>query len=159
MAYHILVAGNDVFFVDLLLEKLWQNNFSALSADNLSEIKQIINKYRIDVILLDIRKNIWGPKGALNFICELKKKSEIILISNPESVSISIEGMLEGASDEIDVPFDIETLIKKITEAISRKKIHKSKWFERAKTFQSAMVLASFAEEDSYELVKNLEKL
>ncbi len=156
MAYHILVAGNDVFFIDLLVEKLRQNNFFALSADNLPEIKRIINKYRIDVILLDIRKNIWGTKGALNFICELKRKSEVILISNPESVSLSIEGMLEGATDEINVPFELENLINKIKEAISRKKSARNIFVKGIKSFNDAMVKVSFAEADSFDLVKDI---
>jgi len=33
-----------------------------------------------------------------------------------------MQGMREGASDDITVPFDIDTLIEKVRDAIARKK-------------------------------------
>jgi FixJ family two-component response regulator len=48
---------------------------------------------------------------------------EVILLSSSEghSLAASIEGMKLGAFDELLVPFDVETLVRRIQEASCRK--------------------------------------
>ncbi|MBU0728753.1 MAG: hypothetical protein KKE17_09145 [Proteobacteria bacterium] len=72
----------------------------------------------IDVVLLDIRCT---PEKAVRFLHRLRQKSkyvEVILLNTSDRVNASMDGMQAGASDELTVPFDTDTLKKKFWKPV-----------------------------------------
>jgi len=95
---------------------------SVLTADIGHGVLEIPSGTHADVVLLDARYKGKGTMQALSSVKREQPDAEIILISSPDNISLSMQGMREGASDDITVPFDIDTLIEKVREALARKK-------------------------------------
>lgn len=145
MSTSVLLASDDLLLFEILQNKLLENNFLVFYAKNISELNSIVSKNNIDVILLDIRKNIIINNVNFSIIRELKRIAQVILINNPENVSASIRCMIEGAIDQIDVPFDIQTFFNKINEAIKTRKKFK-KIMKNTKTFDVLLQKKSSSE-------------
>ena len=95
---------------------------SVLTADIGNGVLEIPSGTHADIVLLDARYKGKGTMQALSSVKREQPDAEIILISSPDNIALSMEGMREGASDDITVPFDIEDLIEKMREALARKK-------------------------------------
>ena len=95
---------------------------SVLTADIGNGVLEIPSGTHADIVLLDARYKGKGTMQALSSVKREQPDAEIILISSPDNISLSMQGMREGASDDITVPFDIDTLIEKVREALARKK-------------------------------------
>ena len=95
---------------------------SVLTADIRHRVLEIPSGTHADIVLLDARYKGKGTMQALSSVKREQPDAEIILISSPDNIALSMQGMREGASDDITVPFDIEDLIEKVREALARKK-------------------------------------
>lgn len=145
----ILIMMQDVLFSQTLRHKLRRFRAKVFLAETPAEALELLGIRKMDVILLDVRGNNL-PAGQ--FLKDLKRAAievETILISSIEDVAISIECWREGASDEITVPFDIDSLKAKIKEAFRRSRLHQEKKNRKlpfAGTLENAMVAATFAQ-------------
>jgi len=122
MRPRILIVLQDSFFLETLADKLRQRKMSVLTADIGHGVLEIPSGTHADIVLLDAR---YKGKGTMRTLSSVKRKqpdAEIILISSPDNIALSMQGMREGASDDITVPFDVEDLIEKVREALARKK-------------------------------------
>jgi DNA-binding NtrC family response regulator len=159
MPQAILIVMQDVSFGQALQQKLSQFRVKVFRAETPPQALEILGKRKMDVLLLDVREN---NLPAVQFLKELKATSsevETILISSIDDVAISIECMQEGASDEITVPFDIESLKIKIKEAVKRKKLRqktKKRKFAFFNNFENAMVAATFAQEGEFDSARSI---
>jgi len=122
MKPRILIIFQDSFFLETLAEKLGQRKMSVLTADIGNGILEIPSGTHADVVLLDARYRGKGTMQALSSVKREQPDAEIILISSPDNIALSMQGMREGASDDITVPFDIDDLVEKVREALTRKK-------------------------------------
>ncbi|MCD6199698.1 MAG: response regulator [Deltaproteobacteria bacterium] len=122
MKPRILIIFQDSFFLETLADKLGQRKMSVLTADIGNGILEIPSGTHADVVLLDARYRGKGTMQALSSVKREQPDAEIILISSPDNIALSMQGMREGASDDITVPFDIDDLVEKVREALTRKK-------------------------------------
>lgn len=127
MRPRILIVLQDSFFLETLADKLRQRKMSVLTADIGNGVLEIPSGTHADIVLLDARYKGKGTMQALSSVKREQPDAEIILISSPDNIALSMEGMREGASDDITVPFDIEDLIEKMREALARKKTRSKK--------------------------------
>lgn len=122
MRPRILIVLQAGFFLETLADKLRQRKMSVLTADIGNGVFEIPSGTHADVVLLDARYSDKGTMQALSSVKREQPDAEIILISSPDNIGLSMQGMREGASDDITVPFDIDTLLEKVREALARKK-------------------------------------
>jgi DNA-binding NtrC family response regulator len=122
MKPRILIIFQDSFFLNTLADKLRQRKMSVLTAEIGNGVLEIPSGTHADVVFLDARYRGKGTMQALSSVKREQPDAEIILISSPDNIGLSMQGMREGASDDITVPFDIDTLIVKVREAMARKK-------------------------------------
>jgi DNA-binding NtrC family response regulator len=122
MRPRILIVLQAGFFLETLADKLRQRKMSVLTADIGNGVFEILSGTHADVVLLDARYRGKGTMQALSSVKREQPNAEIILISSSDNIALSMQGMREGASDDIIVPFDIDTLIEKVREALARKK-------------------------------------
>ena len=127
MRPRILVVLQDSFFLETLADKLRQRKMSVLTADIRHGVLEIPSGTHADIVLLDARYKGKGTMQALLSVKREQPDAEIILISSPDNIALSMQGMREGASDDITVPFDVEDLIEKVREALARKKTRSKK--------------------------------
>ena len=122
MKPRILIIFQDSFFLETLAEKLRQRKMPVLTADIGHGVLEIPSGTHVDVVLLDARYRGKGTMQALSSVKREQPDAEIILISSPDNIALSMQGMREGASDDITVPFDIDDLVEKVREALTRKR-------------------------------------
>lgn len=102
-ANHILVVEDDTFMSGLLIHKFSSENFKISLAPSAQQAREILEKEKIDIIILDI---ILPGTDGISFLKELKasprfKSIPVVIASNlgqPEEIE---NGLKEGASDYI----------------------------------------------------------
>lgn len=114
----LLVEDNDTIIMGLKYS-LEQENFKVISAQNVSEFNEKIDKNDIDLVLLDVSL----PDGNGFEICkEIKSKKDIpviFLTAQDEETSVVL-GLDLGADDYIVKPFRTRELISRINSVLRR---------------------------------------
>ncbi len=119
----LLIIEIDDAFRRHLTERLSRENFKIYEACQEAEAIQILQRKNIDVVLLGMREFKQGGLILLRSIKEMKPFMEVILMTPSESASLfaSIQAMKLGAFDDLQIPFEMKTLIERITAAHQRK--------------------------------------
>lgn len=108
--------------------------------------------------LIDIRDLTDDAYGLVYSIRQQHVGIEVVLINKPDNVAASIAGMKAGASDEVIVPFDIDTLKAIINDASIRAQADRTK--KRGRTllsrFSEAMMAATFAQAGDFDGAMNM---
>jgi DNA-binding NtrC family response regulator len=149
----VLLVAEDSFFLQNLSETLKRLKASVITAVGKNEALEMCTKHEVDLALLDIRHQ---GHDAMQVLARLKlnqPETEVILLSDPANISLAMEGMRQGAYDDITVPFEIDSLRKKIKSALQRRKARMRSCRKPAmlNAFEDAMVAAAFAEAGEYE--------
>lgn len=114
----LLVEDNDTIIMGLEYS-LEQENFKVISAQNVLEFNEKIDKNDIDLVLLDVSL----PDGNGFEICkEIKSKKDIpviFLTAQDEETSVVL-GLDLGADDYIVKPFRTRELISRINSVLRR---------------------------------------
>ena len=158
MGSTVLLVVEDDFFQRNLADSLKKLKASVLTAGNKFEALEACANHDVDVALLDIRHNGNDTMQVLARLRKSRPETEVILISNAENIALSMAGMQQGATDDIIVPFEINTLTKKVRAALNRIRAR-----SRAKrktslfsVFEDAMVAATFAEAGELETARKI---
>ena len=98
---HILLVEDDLFILDLLSNKLKQENYQLFIATDAEDAVKILEQQTIDLILLDI---LLPGKDGFTFLKELKadpvrQKIPVIILSNLGQKEEQERGMALGAVD------------------------------------------------------------
>jgi len=158
MASTVLLVAEDSFFLQNLSETIKHLKASVVTAGSKHEALEVCTNHEVDLALLDIRQQ---GKDAMQVMARLKKnqpETEVILLIAPENIALAMEGMRQGASDDIIVPFDVDLLRKKISSALKRRRAQ-LKARQRGTllhAFQDAMVAATFAQAGEFETAQEI---
>jgi len=158
MSSTVLLVVEDSSFLENLSESLKRLKASVVTAGSKHEALEVCSNHEVDLALLDIRQQ---GNDAMQVLARLKKnqpETEVILLSDPENIAFAMEGMRQGASDDITVPFDIDSFRKTIKSALRRRKAHLEARRKRSllKVFEDTMVAATFAEAGEFETAQNM---
>jgi len=88
---------------------------------------ELLEGQRFDVVILDVKMP--GMDGV-ETLREMKSKRplmEVIMLTGHATVESGIEGMKLGAFDYIMKPADLDDLLKKMTQAYEKKRVHEEK--------------------------------
>ncbi|WP_462325755.1 response regulator [Desulfoplanes sp.] len=72
------------------------------------------------IVLIDMERVKGEGIALIKMIKKAFPRKEIILLTNPEQVSLSIEAMKVGPFEELYLPLDTRTLVKTIRQAQQR---------------------------------------
>ena len=106
----ILIVEDDMDIHNLIKELLEKENYHVLSSYSGTEALMVMEKEKIDLILLDLM--LPGLKGEE--IIKKIKDIPIIVISAKISPEDKVNVLLNGANDYITKPFDTKELIARI---------------------------------------------
>jgi len=154
----VLLVVDDSSFSQSLSESLKRLKASVLTAANKREALEVCSSRDVDLALLDIRQK---GKDAMQVLARLKKnqpETEVILLSDPGNIALAMEGMSQGASEDITVPFDIDTFRKTVTNALRRRNAHIKAGRKRSllDVFADTMMAATFAEAGEFDTAQNM---
>lgn len=117
----VLLADDEVALLELMKQSLLNEGFSVDAVANKEDIKAHLESYMYQVLVLD--RNFDGI-DIMNDIISFGKKCNpnmgILVISALSSVDDKVSGLLKGADDYLEKPFDTKELKARIY-AISRR--------------------------------------
>lgn len=123
MRVNLLIVESDNFFRKNLARRLPdEKNWRVLFAGHLIEAIKIVKRENIDVVLLGLKDLKKEGLMILKEVKNIRPLTEIITINSSDQIALSIEGMKLGAFDDFIVPFDLESLVRRIREAHQKKK-------------------------------------
>jgi len=126
----LLIVEADEAFRRQLSERLKLDDCLVFEVPTESEAIKRVQSIDLDVVLLGLKGS--GQRGIslLNAIKNTRPLTEVILLSPLDefSLSVSIEAMKLGAFDDLLVPFDMETLIRRVRAAYQQKKKKLEAW-------------------------------
>jgi len=116
----LLLVDDEVEFVQTLAERLQLRGFQVHTAHDGDEALIQLEKNRFDMVILDVMMPGLGGLDVLKQMKPLYPKTPVILLTGRGSTNDGIEGMRLGARDYLMKPINIDELIKKIDENLSR---------------------------------------
>ncbi len=109
----------------ILLEKRGVENTQAVT--NGADALRILQKERIDVVVLDVKMPGMDGVEVLRRIKQEHPLVEVIMLTGHASVESAVDGLKLGAFDYVMKPIDVQDLLAKIEEAHGKKKAHEEK--------------------------------
>lgn len=122
MKNSVLIYDTDPHGRCSLSSLLGRNGFRVLEAESLDEAQQIVYTRDVDVALLDLRNLGDDGLSAISAIKSMSSSTEIILLTSPERIALSIRAMKLGAFDDLMVPLDVDLLLSRIRAACEHRR-------------------------------------
>jgi DNA-binding NtrC family response regulator len=123
----LLLVENDKRFLNSTKIFLEKRSVTTYTATNSLEAIKILDKQRIDVVILDV---MMTSHDGIEVFHKTKQKHplvEVIIVTGHESVESAVEGLKLGAFDYILKPCDITDLMKKVNRAFRKKQATEEK--------------------------------
>jgi two-component system response regulator (stage 0 sporulation protein F) len=113
----ILIVDRDQVNRRSLARRLTQRGCDVLEAGGLDAVRRLLDRRDCDVVLLDLRS--LGPEALiiLQVIDRDAPGIKTILLTSPDRIPLSIQGMMLGAFDDVMTPVDIELLLARVRAA------------------------------------------
>jgi DNA-binding NtrC family response regulator len=156
MGATILIIEGDNMLQEHLARHFKIQNWRLYNAMAPSDIKRMLKKHPIDVVLLSLNDIKKEGLVLIKMIKKMRPPVQVITVNSPDQISLSIEGMKLGVFDDFLMPLDLDSLVLRIRDACQAKKdaeIIKPSLLRRC---QNLMVAASFAEAGEAETAKEM---
>jgi len=118
----LLIIETDDLFRKHIAERLRLESCRVFEACEEAEAMKVFQRKDLDVVLLGLKGFKKKGLSLLKTIRELRPTTEVILMIPPEDFTLSLEGMKLGAFDDLLIPFDLETLLKRIEAACQKRR-------------------------------------
>ncbi|GAU08072.1 response regulator [Desulfoplanes formicivorans] len=116
----ILFVDTDRSFLAHLSSRLRQHDIHVVEQLGVNGVKEQLQTHPIGIVLIDMERIKGEGIMLIKSIKTSFPRTEIILLTNPEQISLSIEAMKLGPFEEIYLPLDIRALVKTIRKAHKR---------------------------------------
>ncbi len=127
----VLLVDDEVPFVEAMSRRLKKRDVDILAAFSGPEALDILeNDQSVELVILDVKMPVMD---GIETLAEIRKRYplvEVIMLTGHATVETGIEGMKLGAFDYLMKPCDMEVLIKKLKEAVAKKRKHEEKIIE-----------------------------
>jgi DNA-binding NtrC family response regulator len=133
----LLVVDDDESMRDILLAIL-RREYDVHLASDLSEARQILQNFEIQVVLLDVRLNQEDGLTLLPEIKEMNEQIEVIVITVITDVKTAVHAMKLGAYDYINKEFNPEDLRAIISRVLEKQRATKELLYLREEVRQSS---------------------
>lgn len=123
MTAKVLVADDSLFMRTLLKGLLHERKFEVVEAKNGVEAVEMYEKYRPDLVTLDIIMPEQDGLTTLKRIKTIDAAASIIMISSNGDEANVRQALNEGALDFIQKPFSSYDICNKLENALRRNKV------------------------------------
>jgi DNA-binding NtrC family response regulator len=117
----ILIVDDEKDFVEMFSLRLTRQGEKVSVAYSGQEALDLLEKTKIDVVILDIRMPGMDGIETLKKIKSSYPLVEVIMLTGHGSTETAVEGMKEGAFDYLMKPADFEDISEKVANAWKRK--------------------------------------
>jgi len=121
MGKRILIT-DDTAFMRLLLQKiLTENGYEVVGeADNGKESVRLFEKYRPDLVTMDITMPILNGVEALKRIRELDPNAQVLMVSAMGQKNMVMQALREGARGFLVKPFEKDKVLQAVAEVLGQ---------------------------------------
>jgi two-component system, NtrC family, sensor kinase len=123
----LLLVDDETDFRSPLKKRLQKKGFDVLEAGNGDECWAVMEKERVDVLVLDVKMPGMSGLGVLQRVRECFPETEVILLTGHASAADGVAGIKKGAFDYLTKPVDFEHLVQKINQAAEKRSCEKEK--------------------------------
>ncbi|MGX9366286.1 response regulator [Desulfoplanes sp. PS50] len=120
MTPKILFVDTDRSFLTHLSSRLRQHDIQVVEQLGVNGVEDQLRARPIGIVVIDMERIKGEGIVLIKSIKNTFPRTEIILLTNAEQVSLSIEAMKIGPFEEIYLPLDIHALVKTIKQAQKR---------------------------------------
>jgi DNA-binding response OmpR family regulator len=122
MAHGVLIVDDDPQVTELLHDYLESHGFRIATAANGSQMRQVLARQSIDLVLLDL--GLPGEDGLslMRWLREQWHGAVIILTGRGEAVD-RVVGLELGADDYVAKPFDLRELLARVRAVLRRSNV------------------------------------
>ena len=125
---NLLMVDDEKGFLDTLIKRLKKREINVSGVYSGKEALAFLGvNTSIDVVVLDVKM---PEMDGVETLIEIKRQFpllEVIMLTGHATVETAIDGMRLGAFDYLMKPCDIEVLVSKVQEAVTKKKAHEEK--------------------------------
>ena len=119
----LLIVDDEEPFVAAMSRRLTRRGYVVADAsDGRSALNVLKNDASVEVVVLDVKMPVMDGIETLQAIRRFHPLVEVIMLTGHATVESAIEGMKLGAFDYLMKPCDMDTLVKKVDDAIARKR-------------------------------------
>jgi DNA-binding NtrC family response regulator len=129
----VLLVDDEARFVETVAKRLTKRELSvqtALSGQEALDKLADGSSSRIDVVVLDVKMPGMDGVETLGRIKAAHPLVEVIMLTGHATIENAIVGMKNGAFDYLMKPCDMDLLMAKIEDAVSKKRDHEAKILE-----------------------------
>jgi len=128
---NVLLVDDEKAFVETMAKRLAKRDLNVAKAFGGKEALECLAKNDdIEVVILDVKMPGMDGNETLKEIKKLYPLVEVIMLTGHATVDSAIEGMKQGALDYLMKPCEMEQLMAKVDESVSKKRRHEEKIVE-----------------------------
>ncbi len=113
----VLLVDDETDFINSLSKRLEVRGLQVSIATRGQDALDLLDKEKFDIIVLDLSMPGMDGLKTLEYIKEIDKDAEIVMLSGHGSIKTTTEAMKLGATDFLEKPVDLPELLQKIAEA------------------------------------------
>ena len=152
-SFNFLLVDDEKSFIETIAKRLRKRGFTVDCAfSGMEALNQLEKNGTIDVVVLDVKMPDLNGIKTVKTIKEKHPLVEVVMLTGQATIHSAIEALKFGAFDYLTKPCDLNDLIAKANQAVTRKK-------EREAKILSARMKPYISERERDELIsKILEK-
>ena len=121
MSEKVLLVDDEKEFLEIMSERMRARGMVVTTTESADQALAMIEKESFDAIIMDFQMPEIDGMEALKAIKNKKPELQIILLTGYATVEKTVEAMKIGATDFLEKPADIESLVEKIKKAKAEK--------------------------------------
>jgi response regulator RpfG family c-di-GMP phosphodiesterase len=117
----ILVVDDDPLPLELISSHLESQEFQVTTAESGEDAVSQLKVNRVDLVLTDMSMPGMSGMDVLKWVRENQPRVPVILITGMCELKTAVESMQSGAFDYVTKPFQLETVLDRVQEALERR--------------------------------------
>ena len=117
--YHILIADDEELLRVTVADLLRDAGYSVTIVDDGTEVMPVIEKEKVDLVLLDLMMPKMDGMQTLSLIKKQSPQTRVIILSGYGTDDHVTEAERKGSDGFINKPFGAETLIRRIKTVLT----------------------------------------
>ncbi len=117
----VLIVDDEKAFSEVLAERMETRGFEVDTVESGMEALDQVKKAKYDAIILDLAMPKMDGIETLKKLLEKDSDLQIILLTGHATMEKGIEAIKQGATEFLEKPADIDTLVEKIESAQSKR--------------------------------------
>jgi len=126
--FNFLLVDDEKPFIETIARRLRQRGFTVECAfSGMEALKRLEKNDTIDVVVLDVKMPDLDGIKTLEIIKKKHPLVEVFMLTGHATIHSAIEALKFGAFDYLMKPYDLNDLISKAKQAVTRKKEREAK--------------------------------